>query len=53
MRIRRAYTAGVLIRGEASVTDGNGALPLGKTHEIVGYDSAGVPLLKERRKTLV
>lgn len=46
---KEAYEKGVLERGEAAVADEHGRLPPGVTHEIVGHDETGRPILKRRR----
>jgi hypothetical protein len=48
-RAREAYEKGILERGEAAVADEHGRLPPGATHEIVGHDENGRPILKRRR----
>ena len=48
-KAEEAYKRGVLERGEAAPADAKGNLPPGVTHEIVGYDAAGQPILKRRR----
>ena len=48
-RAKAAFERGILERGEAAVADEDGKLPPGVTHEIVGYDTAGRPILKRRR----
>lgn len=35
--------------GQAAKADASGRLPPGATHEIIGHDSAGVPLVVRRR----
>jgi hypothetical protein len=44
-----AFERGIIERGEAAPVDQSGKLPPGVTHEIVGHDSAGRPILKRRR----
>jgi hypothetical protein len=44
-----AFERGIIERGEAAPADQTGKLPPGVTHEIVGHDSAGRPILKRRR----
>lgn len=39
-------------RGEAAWPDRQGRLPPGATHEIVGEGANGVPIVRERRKSL-
>lgn len=46
---KEAFEKGILERGEAAEADENGRLPPGVTHEIVGYDKDGRPILKRRR----
>lgn len=48
-RAKEAFERGVIERGEAAPADGQGRLPPGVTHEIVGYDENGRPILKRRR----
>lgn len=48
-RAKEAYEKGILERGEAAVADEHGRLPPGVTHEIIGYDETGRPILKRRR----
>ena len=48
-RAKEAYEKGILQRGEAAVAGEDGRLPPGVTHEIVGYDETGRPILKRRR----
>ena len=48
-KARDAFERGVLERGEAAVADEKGRLPPGVTHEIVGHDESGRPILKRRR----
>jgi len=48
-RAREDFERGVIERGEAAPADKEGRLPPGVTHEIVGYDSKGRPILKRRR----
>jgi hypothetical protein len=47
-----AFQRGLIERGEAAVADQNGRLPPGATHEIVGHDPDGRPILKRRRFSL-
>jgi hypothetical protein len=47
-----AFQRGLIERGEAAHVDENGRLPPGATHEIVGYDAEGRPVLKRRRFSL-
>jgi hypothetical protein len=46
---RAAFERGLVERGEAAPADAQGKLPPGVTHEIVGYDTTGIPILKRRR----
>jgi hypothetical protein len=46
---QEAFERGIIERGEAAAADQTGKLPPGVTHEIVGHDSAGRPILKRRR----
>ena len=48
-KAREAYERGIIERGEAAVADEHGRLPPGATHEIIGYDPSGRPILKRRR----
>jgi hypothetical protein len=48
-KAQEAFERGVIERGEAAVADKEGRLPPGVTHEIVGHDKAGRPILKRRR----
>jgi hypothetical protein len=48
-KARDAFERGVLERGEAAVADAQGRLPPGVSHEIVGHDKTGRPILKRRR----
>jgi hypothetical protein len=50
---KEAFERGIVERGEAAVADEHGDLPPGVTHEIVGYDAAGRPILKRRRFSIV
>ena len=43
---------GLIERGEAAPVDEKGQLPAGATHEIVGHDPEGQPILKRRRFSL-
>jgi hypothetical protein len=52
-RARAAFERGLLERGEAAVADETGKLPPGATHEIVGQDADGRPILKRRRFSIV
>ena len=46
---KRAFERGLMERGEAALPDENGNLPPKATHEIVGYEADGHPILKRRR----
>ena len=48
-KAKEAFERGVLERGEAAPADERGKLPPGVTHEIIGYDATGRPILKRRR----
>ena len=48
-KAQEAYERGIIERGEAAVADENGRLPPGVTHEILGHDASGRPILKRRR----
>jgi len=48
-KAREAFERGIIERGEAAVADEQGRLPPGVTHEIVGHDETGRPILKRRR----
>jgi hypothetical protein len=48
-KAKEAFERGVIERGEAAHADEKGRLPPGVTHEIVGYDENGRPILKRRR----
>jgi hypothetical protein len=48
-KAQEAFERGVIERGEAAVADKEGRLPPGVTHEIVGHDKTGRPILKRRR----
>ena len=48
-KAREAFERGIIERGEAAVADEKGRLPPGVTHEIIGYDETGRPILKRRR----
>jgi hypothetical protein len=45
----QTFTRGVIIRGEAAKPDEGGDLPSGATHEIVGEDEKGLPVIERRR----
>ncbi len=44
-----AFIRGLLERGEAARPDGNGKLPPGATHEIIGETETGLPVVIRRR----
>jgi hypothetical protein len=46
---KEAFERGLIERGEAAPADDQGRLPPGVTHEIVGHDESGRPILKRRR----
>ena len=48
-RTKEAFERGIIERGEAAPADEEGRLPPGVTHEIIGYDVTGRPILKRRR----
>ena len=48
-RDAQTFTRGVIIRGEAAKPDESGDLPSGATHEIVGEDEKGLPVIERRR----
>lgn len=48
-KAKEAFERSILERGEAAAADEHGKLPPGVTHEIVGHDAAGRPILKRRR----
>jgi hypothetical protein len=48
-KAQEAFERGIIERGEAAVADEKGRLPPGVTHEIVGHDKTGRPILKRRR----
>jgi hypothetical protein len=48
-RDAQTFTRGVIIRGEAARPDEGGDLPAGATHEIVGEDEKGLPVIERRR----
>jgi hypothetical protein len=50
---KEAFERGVIERGEAAPADEKGRLPPGATHEIIGYDAEGKPILKRRRFSLL
>lgn len=49
---REAFERGLIERGEAAPADEHGRLGPGVTHEIVGTDPSGRPILKRRRFSL-
>jgi hypothetical protein len=48
-KAKEAFERGIIERGEAAVANENGQLPPGVTHEIIGHDPDGRPILKRRR----
>jgi len=44
-----SFVKGLLARGQAARPDGDGSLPPGATHEIVGETESGLPILRRRR----
>ena len=48
-KAKEAFERGILERSEAAVADEHGKLPPGVTHEIIGHDATGRPILKRRR----
>jgi hypothetical protein len=52
-KVKEAFERGIFERGEAAAADADGKLPPGVTHEIVGHDPAGRPILKRRRFSIV
>jgi len=50
---REAFERGLIERGEAAPADEHGRLPPGVTHEIVGHNELGRPILKRRRFSIV
>ncbi len=48
-KAKEAFERGIIERGEAAPADENGKLPPGVTHEIIGQDATGRPILKRRR----
>ena len=48
-KAKEAFERGIIERGEAAAADEHGQLPPGVTHEIIGHDAAGRPILKRRR----
>jgi hypothetical protein len=47
-KAQEAFERGIIERGEAAPADENGKLPPGVTHEIIGQDATGRPILKRR-----
>jgi hypothetical protein len=47
-----AFIRGIVERSEAAVPDKDGQLPPQATHEIIGQRPDGLPLLRERKKSL-
>ena len=45
----RYFVDGLAASDQAAKADGNGALPPGATHEIVGQTEDGYPILRRRR----
>jgi hypothetical protein len=43
---RKAFIAGLIARGQAAERDKNGKLPAKATHEIIGYETDGTPIVK-------
>jgi hypothetical protein len=52
-KAKEAFERGILERGEAAVADEHGKLPPGVTHEIIGQDATGRPILERRRFSIV
>jgi hypothetical protein len=48
-KAKEAFERGIVERGEAALADEDGKLPPGVTHEIIGHDATGRPILKRRR----
>ena len=48
-KAKEAFERGIIERGEAAPADEKGKLPAGVTHEIIGHDATGRPILKRRR----
>lgn len=46
------FVKGLVVRGEAAPVSSDGRLPDGATHQIVGYDDNGLPLVKRLRFSL-
>lgn len=44
-----AFVKALVATGQAAKADAAGRLPPGATHEIVGHDAAGLPLVVRRR----
>ena len=44
-----SFVKGLVDRGEAAKADGEGKLPPGATHEIVGHTEKGLPIVVRRR----
>jgi len=44
-----SFVKGLVARGQAARADGDGSLPPGATHEIVGETESGLPILRRRR----
>jgi hypothetical protein len=47
-----SFVRGLVERSEAALPDQNGNLPPGATHEIIGHQENGLPIVRERRKSL-
>jgi hypothetical protein len=45
----RAFVRGLVARGEAARPNPDGSLPPGATHEIVGEEPDGTPIVRRRR----
>ncbi len=46
---RKSYIRSLIANGQAAVLDANGKLPRGATHEIIGYELDGTPVVKRIR----
>jgi hypothetical protein len=46
---RKAFVADLVARGQAAKRDKNGKLPAKATHEIIGYEDDGTPIVKRIR----
>jgi hypothetical protein len=49
----RAFRKGLAVRGEAVEVNDTGTLPEGATHQIVNFDTDGLPVVKRRRFSLL